>query len=97
MEAEQKPILLNNPEVLINPNPATGYITVSFVPVRSANSKIEIFTINGRKVIETDWGICDAENRYIKQLDINKLPNGIYLVRVWNGGSVTNKKIVIAR
>jgi hypothetical protein len=97
MEAEQKPILLNNPEVLINPNPATGYITVSFVPVRSANSKIEIFTINGRKVIETDWGICEAENRYIKQLDINKLPNGIYLVRVWNGGSVTNKKIVIAR
>jgi len=95
MEAEQSPPI--GPGVLINPNPATGYITVSFVPVRSGISKIEIFTINGKKVMEADWGICEAENKYIKQIDVNKLINGIYLVRVWNAGGVTNKKIVIAR
>jgi hypothetical protein len=97
METDQKPIPTNGLEILINPNPATGHITVSFVPVRTGISKIEIFTINGRKVIEADWGICEAENRYIKQIDVNKLVNGIYLVRVWNAGSITNKKIVIAR
>jgi hypothetical protein len=85
------------PGVLINPNPARGYITVSFVPVRTGISKIEIFTINGRKVMEADWGICEAENKYIKQIDVNRLINGIYLVRVWSAGGVTNKKIVIAR
>jgi len=95
MESEQSPSV--GPGVLINPNPATGQITVSFVPVRTGISKIEIFTINGRKVMEADWGICEAENKYIKQIDVNKLINGIYLVRVWNAGRATNKKIVIAR
>jgi len=86
----------SGPGVLINPNPASGYITVSFVPVQTGRSKIEIFTINGRKVFEADYGICEAENKYIKQIDVNKLINGIYLIRVWNAGKVTNKKIVIA-
>jgi hypothetical protein len=85
------------PGVLINPNPASGYITVSFVPVQTGASKIEIFTINGRKVFEADYGICEAENKYMKQIDVNKLINGVYIVRVWNAATVTNKKIVIAR
>ena len=83
-------------EVLIRPNPASGHITISFVTTKTGSSKIEIFTINGRKVLETGYGTCEAGNSYVKQVDVSKLINGIYLVRLWNAGSVTNKKIVIA-
>ena len=94
MEADRAVPLV--PEVMINPNPASGSISVSFVPVRTGASKIEIFTINGSKVFEKDYGVCEQGNRYIRQLDVSKLVNGVYLVRVWNGGKATNKKIVIA-
>lgn len=95
METNQQQSLV--PEVLINPNPASSQLTVTFVPSQTGKSKIEIFTINGKKVFETDYGICKVENKYIKQIDVSKLVNGMYLVRLWNGGRVTNKKIVIAR
>ena len=96
-EAEQSiPQMPGGPEVMINPNPASNSITVSFIPAHTGKTKIEIFTMNGRKVFDRDYGICDAENRCISQIDVNKLVNGFYLVRVWNGGRVTNKKIVIA-
>jgi Secretion system C-terminal sorting domain len=95
MEADQPQIF--GPQVMINPNPASGYIIVSFVPLKAGASKIEIFTINGRKVFESYYGICEAENKYIKQVDVNKLINGIYLVRVSTAGKMTNKKIIISR
>ena len=80
LEADQP--IPSGPEVTINPNPASGYITVSFIPLKSGASKIEIFTINGRKVLESNYGLCETGNKYIKQIDVNKLINGIYLVRV---------------
>ena len=83
-------------EVMINPNPASSSIFVSFVPVQTGASKIEIFTINGSKVFEKGYGVSQQGNKYVRQLDVSKLVNGVYLVRVWNAGKVTSKKIVIA-
>ncbi|TMI90296.1 MAG: T9SS type A sorting domain-containing protein [Bacteroidetes bacterium] len=95
-EASQ-PTTPSAPDVTINPNPASGYIIVSFVPIKAGASKIEIFTINGGKVLESNCGFSEAGNKYIKQVDVNKLINGIYLVRISNAEKVTNKKIIISR
>ena len=84
-------------EVIINPNPAADHINLSFVPLHSGVSKIEVYTISGGKVLEIDYGMCEAGNKYRKKIDVSKLVNGVYLVRVWNSGKSTNKKIVISR
>ena len=93
---ESKPAPLEA-EVIIHPNPASDHLNVIFVPSRTGISKIEVFTINGAKVFEADYGICEAGSRYLKKIDVSKLVNGIYLVRLSNAGAITNKKIVIAR
>ena len=97
LTSETIPELISEPGVFINPNPASSSITVSFTPLQTGKSKIEIFTIQGSKVLEKDYGIAEAGNKSVKQIDISKLVNGIYLVRVWNAGKVTSKKIVVSR
>jgi hypothetical protein len=84
------------PQILIHPNPASDLLNLSFVPSQTGISKLEMFTINGAKVFEADYGVCEAGNRYLKKINVSKLVNGIYLVRLSNAGTVTNKKIVIA-
>jgi hypothetical protein len=53
--------------------------------------------MNGTKVMETNDGIYEAGARYLKRLNVGKLVNGMYLVRIWNGSNITNQKIVINR
>jgi hypothetical protein len=85
------------PEMLIHPNPVSEMLNLSFVPLRGGTSRVEIFSINGSKVFEIDYGVCEAGNRYSKKINVSKLVNGVYLVRLTNAGNVANKKIVIAR
>jgi len=85
------------PQILIHPNPASDHLTLSFVPLQTGNSKLEILSINGAKVFEIDYGVCEAGNRYIKNIDVSKFVSGIYMVRIWNAGNVANKKVVISR
>jgi hypothetical protein len=94
--AEERPMQLQ-PSIMITPNPAANQFNLVFVPSQTGISKMEIFTMNGSKVMEADYGISEAGNRYSKTINVSKLVNGMYLVRVSNAGTVTNKKIVIAR
>ena len=84
-------------EVQIMPNPATNYITLSFVPVRTGRSDIVLFNVDGRKVFETNNGICEADKRYIKNIDVSKLVSGVYIVQLRSADKITNKKIIISR
>ena len=90
-------MLSTEKEVRVIPNPATDFITVSFVPDRTGSSKIVIYAIDGRKVLESDYGIAKADVLQQKRLDISKLIKGIYFVQVWTADKVTTKKIIIAR
>lgn len=85
------------PSVVIYPNPASESITLSIVPSQTGNARIEVYTMNGTKVMETNDGIYEAGARYLKRLNVGKLVNGMYLVRIWNGSNITNQKIVINR
>ena len=79
------------------PNPATNYIMLSFVPNRTGNSKLVLYTVDGRKAFETDFGNTEATVKYQKTVDVSKLVNGIYLLQLWNEGKVTTSKIMISR
>jgi MBG domain (YGX type)/Secretion system C-terminal sorting domain len=84
-------------EVQIIPNPASDYITLSFVPTATGNSEILVFAIDGRKVSETHNGICEAGIRYQKKIDVSKLITGVYLVQLRSADKMTIKKIIISR
>jgi len=84
------------PQILIHPNPASDHLTLSFVPLQTGMSKLEILSINGAKVFEVDYGVCETGSRYIKNIDVSKFVSGVYMVRLWNAGNVANKKIVIS-
>ncbi|HEX7846050.1 MAG TPA: MBG domain-containing protein, partial [Chitinophagaceae bacterium] len=84
------------PFVAVNPNPATDRIRISFVPTQTAVSRIEIVTINGTRVFVNELGLCKPGIQYMKEINVNNLPGGLYLVRIWNGSQATSKKIVIS-
>lgn len=76
-----------NTELKVKPNPAQGEITVVLTQFEG-NKKISIYDINGKMLISK---ITDA-NEY--EFDINKLPNGEYLIEVTQGiNRVTGKFI----
>ncbi|MBK5272875.1 MAG: T9SS type A sorting domain-containing protein, partial [Bacteroidia bacterium] len=84
-------------EILITPNPASDYINLSFVPVKTGNSKIVLYSIDGRKLFETDNGIIEKGKRYLKKIEVSKFITGIYLVQLWNEDNIISKKIIISR
>jgi hypothetical protein len=81
--------------VSIYPNPATNQVIVSFVPEQSGNSKIMLYTMDGRKAIEVNNGRTDSGMLYLKSLDVSKLARGVYMLQLWSGDKVTIKKVII--
>jgi Domain of unknown function (DUF4394)/Secretion system C-terminal sorting domain len=76
----------------IYPNPTSNNITLSFDNQKGSRVNIAIFNLQGqlvqREVYET--GIID----FNKTLDVSKLPNGAYMIRVSNDFEATVKKLM---
>lgn len=71
--------------VNIMPNPATSVVTVSNVEV---NSTIEIHNIAGQVVYTT------VANDATVTMPVDQLENGVYIVKVINGGNIGTTKFV---
>ena len=97
LDQEEIQVVHSAGEVQIMPNPATNYITLSFVPAHTGNSDIVLFNIEGRKVFETNNGICEAAKRYVRNIDVSKLVSGVYVLQLRSADKVTIKKIIINR
>lgn len=76
---------LNNEDVFVYPNPTTGNIRITSFENTTFDT-IELVDIYGKKV-----GIV-TENT--NQLDISALVNGIYLLKIYAGTTVIQKKII---
>ena len=94
---DSPPDLFESHSMNIYPNPASNQINVSFVPEVTGNSKIVLYTSDGKKAVEVNNGRAETGKSYIRSLDVSKLPNGVYLVQLWSGDKVTVKKIVVSR
>jgi Domain of unknown function (DUF4394)/Secretion system C-terminal sorting domain len=79
-------------QTAIYPNPASSQITLSFDNQKGSRVNVAIFNLQGqlvqREVYET--GIID----FNKTLDVSKLPNGAYMIRVSNDFEATVKKLM---
>ncbi|MEP7171002.1 MAG: PQQ-dependent sugar dehydrogenase, partial [Bacteroidota bacterium] len=82
-------------EIKITPNPSDGKFSFEFVSTKNLKSEIEILNLFGQdcyhRTIETTVG----EN--IFQLNLEKLMEGIYFLRVKTAGEYVTCKFVISR
>jgi len=84
-------------EFRVIPNPASDYVTISFVPKNTGNSKLALFSIDGKKISEITNGVCQAGMKYQKKIDVSKLISGVYIIQLRSEEKVTVKKIIISR
>jgi hypothetical protein len=71
----------------IYPNPAREFIVID-MPVASDNATIQLFSLQGRKVL--DQKVTDG-----KQISTNDLPKGLYLYKITSNGNGFSGKLVI--
>ena len=80
-----------NDGIKIYPNPANGFISLSFPQVHNYNDVVfEVLSIDGRKLISKPI------HSELSTQDISTLPTGMYLYRFTNGGLIIKTgKIII--
>ncbi|HET9744320.1 MAG TPA: T9SS type A sorting domain-containing protein, partial [Chitinophagaceae bacterium] len=83
--------------VIVYPNPASNQLTINIQFAERGNTKIELYSIGGTKVLEKNLGLLQKGSGHVITLDLQRLVSGTYLLRVHNGTVITNKKIVINR
>jgi len=63
----------------IHPNPSSNFITIISKTKHSKQSSISISSINGKIVLKEKW-----EEQLEKEIAVNQLPNGIYILHIDN-------------
>jgi hypothetical protein len=81
----------NNTAVFtIYPNPANNLIRVNAPSNVHGNTKIVLFDASGRRLFSSDM------NSAVKEINTAKVPDGTYIMKIENDGSISTQKIVIA-
>lgn len=83
--------------ISVYPNPASNQLTISIQNTEQSNTRIELYSFGGTKLLERNIGLLQKGAASLTTLDLQKFPAGTYLLRIHNGNRVTNKKIVISR
>jgi len=79
------------------PNPASGYVNLTFVPAFTAKSSIEMYDVSGKLVVNIYNGEIEKGKPYQRRVNIEGLAAGVYLIRFRNGEFIETKKLVIAK
>lgn len=72
----EEQIAESKPTVVAYPNPTTGIVTIDVE--QSAYSGVEVFDLQGRKIVDTDSN----------QIDLSQNPNGIYILKLKEIGEI---------
>lgn len=92
----QSPVQLS-----FGPNPFTDHIKLWFNLPKSQNTQLKIFDIRGRLMYSKDLGILNAGNHEIlcdlKTGGREKLPSGIYLIRLKTGNQLIHRKALMIK
>lgn len=80
----------NSSSFNIYPNPSNGIFHFSFDNILKGNDALEIYNMLGEKVYS-----ADLKQQTTNEIDLSMSPKGIYLVQVYEGAKVYNRKIVV--
>jgi hypothetical protein len=89
--------LFSKEKMDVYPNPATNNVMLSFVPANRGISKMTLLTVDGKRVMEVNYGVSEAGKNYVKNIDVSKLVGGVYMIQLNTGDKTTIKKIIINR
>ncbi len=81
----------------IYPNPSNGEFTIAYDLLKRSDVSISIYNINGSLVRSVTDTKEQYEGRYRLPVNLNELPNGIYIVTLINGDKKSTERLVIAR
>jgi|GEM_PF-1841257 len=95
------PILNNtSPSLFLYPNPAQGFVIIEVNPVESTRMEIDVYDASGNRLFNLQKGpVLPGIHRFTwnRQTDRGSLAgNGVYFIRVKEGGRVTVKRLVLA-
>ena len=75
----------------IYPNPTQDVLSVNFTNAKK-NIQIEVIDIQGRRVLNKTF--VNTSNKFSEALNIENISDGIYILSINNGGTISNKRIV---
>ena len=75
------------------PNPSNGNFKLTFDTISSDNVKLQLFDLTGRLLREVAFN--QVASRFSENISFKDTSNGLYLLRITNGGKQTTRKIVI--
>lgn len=78
------------------PNPARGQATIRYTLPRSAEIRLEVYDVRGRRVAILAAGQQEAGRKEIVY-DAHRLPSGLYFIRLAAEGEVQTQKMAIVR
>jgi hypothetical protein len=85
--------LSNKPAMIVFPNPAKSLIRIRFPEPLREGSKLYIFDLMGRKVMERSFNKENIENGI--SVDVSTLPKGLYIIKLISATINLSTKVVI--
>jgi len=93
----KNPIKLNEiSDILVYPNPTTGEVVVEFRIEEETNTSVVVSDLVGREVLKVlDTRFPAGEYRYV--VDLERLSDGMYVMKIQTDQSLTTNKIIISK
>jgi hypothetical protein len=82
----------------VRPNPTRGdRLSVEFVLAQAGTARIELLDVTGRRVIEREVGHLGVGAHSVDLGEGRKLPEGLYIIRLSQGGRSLTAKVAVIR
>lgn len=79
------------------PNPSSGYVTLTFALYQPAYTSLYLLDVTGREILRIFDNVWFETGSYIKGLDLNNLPVGMYYVILQTQNGSTAKPLLIVK
>jgi hypothetical protein len=78
------------------PNPSSSYIMIDFNIIESTNVTVELINLTGSVVYSENLGY-KTEQVHSHRMDVDGLPQGIYIMTLWAGQTKVARKIQVTK
>ena len=79
------------------PNPFSDVSTIEFKAAENVNYSLNVFDVTGRIEASLGTGNAEAGKTYTFKVGDQRLPEGIYMVRLNAGNKIETLKIILKR
>lgn len=79
-------------EITVHPNPANSYVTLDMFSAVANDIRIDVVDVSGKVLISNSYSTNKGENSFT--FDVRSLPGGVYVLKVYDGGTVAVEKLI---